>query len=60
MLFMNPDDPFPIMQAKMDLANCRSALALYPHISRHAIDRMIQHAYAVLDAEWLAKEEGTR
>ena len=44
----------------MDLANCRSALALYPHISRHAIDRMIQRAYAVLDAEWLAKEEGTR
>ena len=60
MLFLHPDDPFPILQAKMDLANCRTALALYPQLSRESLDRVIQRAYAVLDAEWLAKEEGIR
>ena len=51
MLYLRPDDTLPTMLAKLDLENCRSALALYPHISRHAIDRMIQRANAVLDAE---------
>ena len=60
MLFLHPDDPLPILQAKMDLENCRSALWQYPHLSRDRIARGIQRAYAVLDAEWVAQEEGTR
>ena len=51
MLFLYPDDPLPIMQAKLTLANCRTALALYPQLSREKLDTVIQRAYAVLDQE---------
>ena len=51
MLYLRPDDTLPTMLAKLDLENCRTALALYPQLSRESLDRVMKRAYAVLNQE---------
>ena len=51
MLFlMNRTDSLPVLMAKLDLANCRTALEGYPQLNRQRLEAVIQRAYQILEA----------
>lgn len=55
LLGLSETDSLEQMQAKLDLANVRTALQLFgPMINRAALDRVIRHAYTILEAHDVA------
>ena len=51
MLFLSEHDSLDTMQAKLDLANVRTAYALYPQVNRDMLAAVVKRAYAILGTQ---------